>query len=157
MERTAATVTNTPPLLPEASREDRHLYTSACLRLVSLTSGTLQSMVRKLIRTFIHSISTSCALPGYPLPYRGIICCSFCSLSKKDMQILNLCKVQEFIDKGRLVPKSDSFITIRDFLSSGLISRAKDGVKLLAQVRPACMVRICRHRRCNCRSSFLLL
>lgn len=67
---------------------------------------------------------------------------SLCSFSKKDMQILNLCKVQEFIDKGRLVPKSDSFITIRDFLSSGLISRAKDGVKLLAQVRLVCMVRI---------------
>jgi len=56
--------------------------------------------------------------------------------SKKDMQILNLCKVQEFIDKGRLVPRPDNFITIRDFLSSGLISRVKDGVKLLAQVRP---------------------
>ena len=50
-----------------------------------------------------------------------------------DMQPLNLDKLQRWIDMGRLVPKENEMITMRDFLEAGLISRAKDGVKLLAK------------------------
>lgn len=45
---------------------------------------------------------------------------------------MNLYQVQEFIDMGRLTPKPDTFLTIRDLLNCGLISRPRDGVKLLA-------------------------
>jgi hypothetical protein len=51
-----------------------------------------------------------------------------------ELKIVNLDQVQEFIDKGRLKPKPNSFLTIRDLLVSGIISDVKDGVKLLAKV-----------------------
>jgi hypothetical protein len=45
-----------------------------------------------------------------------------------------LYKVQEYIDMGRLTPKPDGMITMRDLLTCGLISQVRDGVKLLAKV-----------------------
>ena len=50
------------------------------------------------------------------------------------MQIVNLEKIQEFIELGRLVPSDSQMITIRDLLTSGVISDVQDGVKLLAKV-----------------------
>lgn len=50
-----------------------------------------------------------------------------------DMQPVNLDKLQRWIDMGRLVPKENEMLTMRDFLESGLISKYKDGVKLLAR------------------------
>ena len=41
--------------------------------------------------------------------------------------------MQEFIDMGRLVPKPNGMITMRDLLTCGLISQIRDGVKLLAK------------------------
>lgn len=35
---------------------------------------------------------------------------------------------------GRLTPKPDGMLTMRDLLNSGLISQVRDGVKLLAKV-----------------------
>ncbi len=55
--------------------------------------------------------------------------------SKTDYEVLNLYKIQEFIDMGRLTPKADGFITMRDLLATGIISQVRDGVKLLAKVR----------------------
>ena len=49
------------------------------------------------------------------------------------MQTLNLDKLQRWIDMGRLEPKENELLTIRDLLECGLISRARDGVKLLAK------------------------
>lgn len=51
------------------------------------------------------------------------------------MQVLNLYKVQEFIDMGRLTPKADGMLTMRDLLNCGLLSQVRDGVKLLAKVQ----------------------
>lgn len=47
---------------------------------------------------------------------------------------MNLNKIQEFIDMGRLVPNPTGFMTIRDLLASGLITNARSGVKVLAKV-----------------------
>jgi len=44
-----------------------------------------------------------------------------------------LYKIQEFIDMGRLTPKPDGLVTMRDLLTCGIISRVRDGVKLLAK------------------------
>lgn len=38
---------------------------------------------------------------------------------------------------GRLTPKSDSLITMRDLVASGLVSQVRDGVKLLAKGKEA--------------------
>ena len=54
--------------------------------------------------------------------------------SKKDIQILNLSKVQEFIDMGRFVPKPNELTTMRDLLAAGLVSQVREGVKLLGKV-----------------------
>lgn len=45
---------------------------------------------------------------------------------------VNLDKVQEFIDMGRIQPPRNFFLTMRDLVQSGLIVDVKDGVKLLA-------------------------
>jgi hypothetical protein len=55
--------------------------------------------------------------------------------SAREMVGLNLDKVQEYINMGRLVVKKDTFTTMRDLYNVGLISRIKDGIKLLAKVR----------------------
>lgn len=53
---------------------------------------------------------------------------------KKDIIPLNVGKIQEWIDLGRLKPNNDHFITIRDLMVCGLITNPQDGVKLLAKV-----------------------
>jgi large subunit ribosomal protein L15 len=50
-----------------------------------------------------------------------------------EMQHVNLDKLQRWIDMGRLVPKENEMLTMRDFVESGLITNYKDGVKLLAK------------------------
>ena len=50
-------------------------------------------------------------------------------------EVVNLGKLQDFIDMGRLVPKEDKMVTMRDLYESGIISNVRDGVKLLAKVR----------------------
>jgi hypothetical protein len=55
--------------------------------------------------------------------------------SGRDLQIVNLSTIQQFIDQGRLIPKKDGFTTIRDLKNAGLFLTANDGVKILADVR----------------------
>jgi len=50
-----------------------------------------------------------------------------------DMQVLNLDSIQQWIDMGRLQPKKDTWITMRDLLASGIISNVRDGIKILAR------------------------
>lgn len=57
------------------------------------------------------------------------------TLSERDLQFVNLNTIQEFIDKKRLVPKANNMINVRNLLECGIISSAKEGVKLLALVR----------------------
>lgn len=52
----------------------------------------------------------------------------------KEFQEVNLGKIQQFINTGRLVVEPNRFITIRDLLKSGVITHVRDGVKLLAKV-----------------------
>lgn len=54
--------------------------------------------------------------------------------SKKDIQVLNLDKIQEYIDMGRFVPNPNGLNNIRDLYNCGLVSQVKEGVKLLAKV-----------------------
>ena len=56
-------------------------------------------------------------------------------VSGRDLQIVNLSTIQQFIDQGRLIPKKDGFTTIRDLKNAGLFLTANDGVKILADVR----------------------
>eukprot|EP01038_Epipyxis_sp_PR26KG_P009570 gene9570-12891_t len=50
-----------------------------------------------------------------------------------DLQILNLDRLQSFIDMGRLKPKENMFTTMRDLYTYGLVSQVKEGIKLLAK------------------------
>lgn len=54
-------------------------------------------------------------------------------ISAREMTIVNLSTVQEYIDMGRLKPKSDFFLTMRDLVECGLVNNVRDGVKLLAK------------------------
>uniref|UniRef100_A0A7S2V348 Large ribosomal subunit protein uL15/eL18 domain-containing protein n=1 Tax=Fibrocapsa japonica TaxID=94617 RepID=A0A7S2V348_9STRA len=63
------------------------------------------------------------------LPKRGFSNKRF----QKPLEQLNLGRLQLWIDMGRLIPKPDQPITLRDIKESGLISRIKHGVKLLAK------------------------
>ena len=48
-----------------------------------------------------------------------------------DMKPLNLCKIQDWVDQGRLDPSKP--ITIKELCDSRCVSNVKDGVKLLAK------------------------
>ena len=54
--------------------------------------------------------------------------------SKMDLEAVNLDKIQQFIDMGRLPVHVDRLTTMRDLLAAGVISSIKEGVKLLAKV-----------------------
>eukprot|EP00602_Paraphysomonas_sp_CaronLab_P010386 CAMPEP_0185024596 /NCGR_PEP_ID=MMETSP1103-20130426/7733_1 /TAXON_ID=36769 /ORGANISM="Paraphysomonas bandaiensis, Strain Caron Lab Isolate" /LENGTH=252 /DNA_ID=CAMNT_0027557611 /DNA_START=122 /DNA_END=880 /DNA_ORIENTATION=+ len=57
----------------------------------------------------------------------------FTNPNARRMVILNLDKVQDFIDMGRLVPKENQLLTLRDLYVAGLINKVDDGVKLLSK------------------------
>jgi large subunit ribosomal protein L15 len=52
--------------------------------------------------------------------------------NKKDFQTVSLEKIQEYIDMGRLTPKPNTLLTMRDLVYSGIVNRAKEGIKVLA-------------------------
>lgn len=54
--------------------------------------------------------------------------------SEREFQVLNLDLVEHFIIQGRLTPKPDGLITMRDLLACGIVTQVRDGVKLLAKV-----------------------
>lgn len=60
------------------------------------------------------------------LPKRG-----FTNIFRKDFNEINLGRVQEAIDSGKLANKSP--ITIEALVEAGLLRRVKDGVRLLAK------------------------
>lgn len=51
-----------------------------------------------------------------------------------DFQPVNLDQIQEFVDKGKLTPKANGLITIRDLVNAGILTNPRDGVTLLAKV-----------------------
>ena len=58
----------------------------------------------------------------------------FFFVSRKDYVAVNVGLIQEWIDVGRLKPKEKDFITIRDLVTCGILTKVNDGVKLLAKV-----------------------
>lgn len=58
--------------------------------------------------------------------------------SERELQVLNLSKIQQFIDMGRLKPKEKSVIHMRDLLEAGIVTQVREGVKLLAKVYLIC-------------------
>ena len=50
---------------------------------------------------------------------------------RKEFELVNLASVQSWIDRGRLDP--NKLITLRTLKEVGLIKKARDGVKLLAE------------------------
>ena len=53
----------------------------------------------------------------------------------REFEIVNLDKLQNFVSMGRIIPKENGMITMRDLLHCGLISQIQDGVKILSNVR----------------------
>ena len=51
-----------------------------------------------------------------------------------NFEVVNLGKLQEYITLGKLVPPPDRMLTMRDLLESGVVSRVREGIKLLADV-----------------------
>jgi hypothetical protein len=51
-----------------------------------------------------------------------------------DLEVVNVGRVQEFIDMGRLRPSGTALITMKDLLDAGVVSSIKQGVKLLGRV-----------------------
>jgi large subunit ribosomal protein L15 len=66
--------------------------------------------------------------------YRTLPKIGFNNVNHRDLQVVNIGKIQEFIIMGRLKPEPNKLITIRDLVECGLVSNIKDGVKLLARV-----------------------
>lgn len=56
----------------------------------------------------------------------------FTNHNKREYVTVNLDKLQHFITLGRIVPKQNNFVTIRDLLVSGIITNVSDGIKILA-------------------------
>ncbi|KAJ1421553.1 ribosomal protein L18e/L15P [Ochromonadaceae sp. CCMP2298] len=80
------------------------------------------------------SLSTNRAFEGGQTPlYKRLPKIGFHNHGRKDLQILNLCKVQQFIDMGRLVPKNNAMVTMRELYAVGLVSQVREGIKLLAK------------------------
>ena len=71
---------------------------------------------------------------------------SFCMSQKKnrarEFEIVNLDKLQNFVSMGRIIPKENGMITMRDLLHCGLISQVQDGVKILSNVRTSLTISI---------------
>lgn len=64
--------------------------------------------------------------------YKRLPKIGFFNHTHHEFQVLNLDKIQHFISMGRLIPKENELITMRDLLASGIISQVKEGVKVLA-------------------------
>lgn len=81
------------------------------------------------------SLSTPMGFEGGQTPlYKRLPKIGMKNPNKMDLQPVNLYKIQEFIDMGRLqVPPEGLFLTMRDLLYSGIISKVGDGVKLLSK------------------------
>lgn len=80
------------------------------------------------------SRSTPRGFEGGQTPmYKRLPKIGFYNPNEKDFATVNLDTIQRFIDQGRLQTKPNSFVTIRDLVLAGIVSDAKDGVKVLAR------------------------
>ena len=80
------------------------------------------------------SRSTPRAFEGGQTPlYKRLPKIGFHNPNSIDYQVVNVDRIQQYINMGRLMPKPNQMVTVRNLLEAGVISRAKDGVKLLAK------------------------
>ena len=66
----------------------------------------------------------------------------FQKIRAREFEIVNLDKLQSFVSMGRIIPKENGMITMRDLLHCGLISQIQDGVKILSNVCICSMIAI---------------
>ena len=83
--------------------------------------------------------------------YRRLPKLGFFNVSSRELQVVNLERIQEFLAMGRLEHKPNGFTTMRDLLEVGLISSVKDGVKLLATGKSQFQVPV--HLEVSCASA----
>jgi ribosomal protein L15 len=82
------------------------------------------------------SLATPRAFEGGQTPlYKTLPKIGFHNHNALDFQIVNLDKLQLFVDMGRLVLSDKQSLTARDLLKCGLVTQVRDGIKLLAKVR----------------------
>eukprot|EP00605_Chrysophyceae_sp_TOSAG23-4_P000845 GSChrysophyteH1.ASY1.ANO1.936.1 assembled CDS len=80
------------------------------------------------------SRSTPRAFEGGQTPlYKRLPKIGFFNSGRLDFQVVNVGTIQRYIDMGRLRPTKGHMITIRNLVEAGVISRPKEGVKLLAK------------------------
>lgn len=51
--------------------------------------------------------------------------------NKLDFDTVNVGKLQDYIDMGRLTPRSDALLTMKDLRDAGILSNIRTGIKLL--------------------------
>jgi len=79
------------------------------------------------------SSSTPRGFEGGQTPiYKRLPKIGFHNVGELDMAAINVGKIQEYIDMGRLQVDRTRLMTMRDLIESGIISNARAGVKLLA-------------------------
>jgi len=79
------------------------------------------------------SSSTPRAFEGGQTPiYKRLPKIGFHNVGELDFETINVRKIQEYVDMGRLDVDRTRLTTLRDLMECGMITRAKGGVKLLA-------------------------
>jgi len=79
------------------------------------------------------SRSTPRAFEGGQTPlYKRLPKIGFHNPNKRDIRIVTLQKIQEFMDTGRLTAKANAMLTLKDLMTCGLISNCGEGVKIVA-------------------------
>lgn len=110
-ERCVVMVIKSRDLLPSASKVVKLLFTSACLRLASrITRKTLFLCMFELV-VLLYTRN-----------------------SQRDILGVNLSTIQEYVALGKLVPKQNEMITMRDLVRAGVTTNPLEGIKLLGQV-----------------------
>lgn len=56
---------------------------------------------------------------------------------------VNVGAIQEFVTMGKLVPKSDTLVTMKDLQDAGVVSKLANGIKLLGTVISITMLCLC--------------
>ena len=80
------------------------------------------------------SRSTPRAFEGGQTPlYKRLPKIGFFNPNGMDLQVVNIDTIQQYLDMGRLRPIKGHMMTIRNLVEAGVISRPKEGVKLLAR------------------------
>jgi hypothetical protein len=119
VEKCPAMVTRSPGQLLQGSRVVRLPFTSAFQRLDFTTPS----------KVFIIHLFCFILFVSLVMFYKFVFL-----FSHKEYTPVNLSRLQEFIDRGKLTPHENKFVTMRDLQLSGLVSGIQDGIVLVADV-----------------------